>query len=463
MDVNTVPVASGARQVVGRCLLNGVEVPFFSLEVNTNAYYQADTFSVMFATSALPAENNMKWFSQQKAIEVELLVGIVGATGTNWLQLIVGRVDSVQYEPARFGVVLEGRDLTSHFIDNKTSEKYQNLTASQIAIKLAKKYGLKPMVTKTTRRVGSYYQIDHVDVRSERSEWDLLTYLAGIEGFQVYVRGRELHFEPSAWNAPPTKGANLEKQLAEVNAAIDAEAAKAEALNNQSIDLVNKAQAARAAGDEAGASAYYAQAKTVNEKSGAIIAAAKSNLVPTREKLKQQIAHPEPAGDAYVIRWVPPGSTTAHPQLNTSDDLRFERSLTLAPGVTVEIRTWNNKQKKAFTVSYPQNTAKGTAPGQSSPKRQVYSKTIAGLTRDEAMRRAQAWHRQITQHEMRVSGSMPGDNILMPDMPIRIEGTGSDFDQRYYSDSIRRSLSFQDGYRMSLTAKNSNPNSDPLV
>lgn len=369
MDVNRLPVTSNARQITGRCLLGGVNVPFVSCEVNNNAFYQADTFSVTFATSGLPKGYDLKWFSTQTDIEVELFVGIVGKTGIEWQSLIIGRADSLHYDPARFEVVLEGRDLTSYLIDNKSSAKWPNQTASQIAVAMANKYGLKPVVTPTKTKAGTYYQIDHVDVQSERTDWDLLTYLAGVEGFQVYVKGRELHFER----------------------------------------LIDQSKA-----------------------------------------------------DNYVIRWVAPGSL-AYPQANVSDDLRFERNLTLAKGVTVQVRSWNSKQKQPFTVSYPTNSAKGIAPGQSNSKRQVYSITRAGLDQDGAMQLAQSMHHQITRHEMRLSGSTAGDNLLMPNTLIRIEGTGSAFDQLYYCDSIRRSLSFGDGYRMSFTAKNNNPNSNPLV
>jgi hypothetical protein len=171
--------------------------------------------------------------------------------------------------------------------------------------------------------------------------------------------------------------------------------------------------------------------------------------------------HYEPAldpttTDQYLIRWVAPGAL-AYPQANTSDDLVFERDLTLARGVTVQVISY--KDGKTYTATYPNNSAKGIAPGQSTSKRQVYEIKRNGLDQQAAQQLAQKIHKQITDHEMRLSCSMPGDNSLMPNTIVRQEGTGSGFDQLYYVDSVRRSLSFDAGYTMSLTAKNHNPNS----
>lgn len=364
MDLNNPVVTPDARHIVGRLLLNGIEVPFVSADVDSNAFYSADTFSAMFALSAMPPGMDMLgWWSDQTSIEVSIAVGILSANTTDWETLIVGGVDRWTFQPARFEVRVEGRDYTAKLIDAKTSESFKNLTTSQLATLLAQRHGLTPVVTATKTAVGSIYKYDHAHVTDEHSEWDLLSYFAGVDGFQVYVKGNELHYEP----------------------AIDPATA-----------------------------------------------------------------------DKYVIRWVEPGSQN-WPQANCSDDLTFERDLTLAKGVTVQVRSWT--KGKAYTVSYPTNSAKGIAPGQSTAKRQVYSVVRNGLDKAAAMQLAQKLHKQITDHEMRMSGSLPGDNILMPSVIVRVEGTSSPFDQLYYVDSVRRSISFESGYAMSLTAKNHNPNS----
>lgn len=364
MDINTPIVTPDARQIAGRLRLNGTEVPFLSAEVDSNSFYSADTFSAVFAVSAMPSGMGLlEWWSQQQTIELSLEICIKTAQGENWKTHIIGGVDRWTYQPACFEVHVEGRDYTARLIDTKTSEKFANYTTSQVATLLAQRHGLKPVVTATTTSVGGITKYDHTHCNDERSEWDLLSYFAGLDGFQVYVTGNELHYEPAL----------------------------------------------------------------------------------------------DPAtADQYVIKWVPPG-VRLYPEANVAEDLTFERDLTLAKGVTVQVRSW--KGGKAYTETYPKNSAKGIAPGEAVAKRQVYSVVRSGLDRQQAQQLAQQLHKQITVHEMRMSGSLPGDNLLTPSTIVRVEGTGSAFDQLYYVDSVRRSISFEDGYSMSLTAKNHNPNS----
>ncbi|MGY1448691.1 rhs element Vgr protein [Pseudomonas chlororaphis] len=364
MDLNTAETEQIVRQVVGRLLLNGVEVPFVSCEIDSNAFYSADTFSVVFARTEMPPPyNTVQWWGAQTSIEVSISIGLIGQGVEDWRELIVGTVDRLNIHMSKFEVMLDGRDYTSKFIDTKTNEKFANMTTSQVATLLANRRGLTPVVTVTTTQVGGITKWDHAHCTDERTEWDLLAYFAGIDGFQVYVTGNELHYEPA--------------------------------------------------------------------------------LDPNTT-------------DQYLIKWVAPGAL-AYPQCNTSDDLTFERDLTLAKGVTVQVLSWNDG--KTVKATYPTNSARGISPGQATAKRQVYEIKRNGLDQYTAQQLAQKIHKQITDHEMRMSGSLPGDNSLMPNTIVRVEGTGSGFDQLYYVDSVRRSLSFESGYIMSLSAKNHNPNS----
>nr|WP_199065125.1 hypothetical protein [Chromobacterium sp. ASV5] len=363
MDLNSPIITPSARQVVGRLLLNGIEVPFVSADVDSNAFSSADTFGVVFALSAMPPGMDLlSWWTDQTELKVQISVGLISKDVTDWETLIVGLVDHISYQPGRFEIRIEGRDFTARLIDAKTSEKFANMTTSQVATLLATRRGLKPVVTATKTSVGGIYKYDHTHVSSESTEWDVLSYFAGIDGFQLYVKGEELHYEPAT---DPGKA------------------------------------------------------------------------------------------DQYVIQWCDPG-ITAYPTANVADDIAFERDLTLAKGVTVHVRSWY--KGKVVDASYPSAKPRGITPGSSAPKRQVYNIIRSGLDHQAALQLAQTLHHQITRHEMRMSCSMPGDNILMPNTIVRVQGTASGFDQLYYVDSVRRSLSFESGYTMMLTAKNHNPN-----
>ncbi|MGT2505666.1 hypothetical protein [Cupriavidus basilensis] len=368
--LNTLPVQPVARSPRAIVKVAGIIVPaWVEWSTDNNTFYQADTFRVSFAANALPAATNANWFSQQKEAFVEIFAGFP-ADPTNFSEtdldsLIYGRVDDIDYDPVATTIDLVGRDLTAAFIDAKTSIQYQNLTSSQIATQLALAHGLTPVVTATTTPAGTFYAYDHVRMVDQRSEWDLLSYLAAQEGFNVYVKGQALHFEP----------------------------------------------------------------------------------------------RPTEAADAYELRWEV--DEAGNPTANVRD-LKLSRSLTVAKGVTVVVRSWNAKQSKGFTAYYP-SKGKTTQPGKASPfgNQQIYPITRGGLTQDGATQLAQKTHAEITQHEMKLTAVLPGDNVMTSTALVRLTGTGTAFDQDYYVESVRRSMSVNGGYGMSVAAKNHNPESVP--
>ncbi|ELI8098497.1 type IV secretion protein Rhs [Yersinia enterocolitica] len=365
MDVNNPIITSNARHISGRCLLNGVEVPFVAFDVENNSFRGASTFNLTLATSAMPSDMGLlNFWAKQTTIRVELSASITTAAGTDEKKLIIGNIDNWRYDPARFEIQIDGRDFTSLFIDAKSAgESFKNYTSSQIATILANRHGLKPVVTKTTGLFGDFFQIDSAHLTGEQTEWDLLTTLAGIENFSVYVNGDSLYFGP-----------------------------------------------------------------TVDPKTS----------------------------DNYVIRWQPSGMLS-YPQCNTSDDLSFSRALTISKGITVEVLSWNSKRKnQQFMASFPKYT-KGITPGAAVAKTNVYRVIRNGLTPETAMQLAQSIYRTIVDQEMKFSCSTAGDNLLTPQTMVRIEGTASPFDQLYYCESVRRTLSWDTGYTMTVSGKNRSP------
>ncbi len=96
---------------------------------------------------------------------------------------------------------LEGRDLAGRLLDAKTQETFSNQTASEIAETLAARHELTANVTATTALAGRYYANEHDRITLGQfaratTEWDLLTFLAAREGFEVFVSGTTLNFGP---------------------------------------------------------------------------------------------------------------------------------------------------------------------------------------------------------------------------------------------------------------------------
>ena len=163
--------------------------------------------------------------------------------------------------------------------------------------------------------------------------------------------------------------------------------------------------------------------------------------------------------DSYIIQWTPPTATNGSPQANLID-LKFGRNLTLTKDVKVTVTSWNAKQKTAFSVTAHATKTKNAVTrnaGLPFGQPQQYSYTIPGLTHQEALVKAQALLSEISKHEMRLEASLPADNILTAQTLVTVQGTGTKFDQVYFVDSVIRSMSVDEGYRMRLAAKNHSP------
>jgi phage protein D len=184
--------------------VNGVLLPeqaVISVEATNASHFTADTYRVELAAGGLPEALNPAYWSASALDQVSVGVSLNGETPQ---PLILGQVDDVEYDSCRRTICLSGRDLSAGLIDTKTAEKFQNQTSSQIAQTLALRHGLDSKVTATTTLAGDYYEIDHTVLTQEQTEWDLLVYLAQQEGFDAWVSGTTLHFQPPpVATAPP--------------------------------------------------------------------------------------------------------------------------------------------------------------------------------------------------------------------------------------------------------------------
>ena len=351
------------RSPRGAVRLNGlVMTGWESWEVENNAFRAADSFAIGFAAARLPSDFGPGWFGGQTAITVEIFASAEALDPGDYQiamadRLILGLVDDIVFDPVRGTLTLTGRDLTAGLIDTRVSSGYLNQTSSQIATGLAGRHGLTPVITETTTPIGTFYIQNHISLTQGRSEWDILTELAGFEDFDVFVLGDEMHFEPRP----------------------DAAAAR-----------------------------------------------------------------------RYGIEWQNNGRSAGAPSANVAM-LRLDRSLTLARGVSVTVQSWHARQGKRFSATWPKVDADEPGP-EIAPL--AYSFVAPGLTQDQCGQIAQARYQDIAQHMVRLTAEMPGDDILDCRMIVAVRGTDTPWDQDYFPDVVRRTMSAQGGYRMSLSAKN---------
>lgn len=195
------------RQPRGMVLANGeILQGVVSASVDNNSFYQADTFRLALSLSSQPKSTDLAWWASQAKMQMEIFAGFPSNpdsyTKNDLKSLLVGYVDDIEIDLVGQEIVLSGRDLTSKLIDTKRSISFikgsESFRSSDFVEQIAKEVGLNPKVTQTdiAHSGGGYYQIVKGIVEANATYWDIVTRLAQISKYAVYVSGNDLVFEP---------------------------------------------------------------------------------------------------------------------------------------------------------------------------------------------------------------------------------------------------------------------------
>lgn len=171
---------------------------------------------------------------------------------------------------------------------------------------------------------------------------------------------------------------------------------------------------------------------------------------------------PTDTDNPYSIVWQPPNDTVGYPTANVQE-LTFQRSLTVAKGITVTARSANRTTGKPTVQSYPSNP-KAIQAGKASPfgNTVAYSFTMGpDHTPTEVQAFAKAKYDAIVQHEMKMTARLPADQLMSIARALQVSGTDTPFDQLYYPRIITREMSLDEGYEMTVEAQNVNPDTNP--
>ncbi len=193
--------ASSVRTPALNALANGTPIPgVIDLDILQNAHFAAGRFRLR---AAMPPVQAATLLDADTVLDLQLSFGGPPTS------LIQGQADSIHIDPIRNTIEIDGRDLTARLLDARTQETFSNQTSSEIAATLAGRHSLTPVVTATTTLAGRYYGAEHDRITLGQfsratTEWDLLTFLAAREGFEVFVAGQSLYFQPRSQTTAPT-------------------------------------------------------------------------------------------------------------------------------------------------------------------------------------------------------------------------------------------------------------------
>lgn len=183
---------AGAKKPNAQVKINGKQLLWTNIEVETTNAYRAATF-----TLHVPTQNQPNIDFEKLTDTEELVVEINMDDGSGKLvRVLVGDADYIEEEWQTKIATISGRDYTARFIDENTTEKYPAYTSSQIIALLAEKHGLKTNITETSTPVGSYYNEQYSKMVASASEWDLMMFLAQREHFNLYLDGDTVVFKP---------------------------------------------------------------------------------------------------------------------------------------------------------------------------------------------------------------------------------------------------------------------------
>lgn len=171
---------------------------------------------------------------------------------------------------------------------------------------------------------------------------------------------------------------------------------------------------------------------------------------------------PDPRNSAnpYVIQWVPNSNGT--PQANVKG-ITFDRSLTVAKGITVTAISPSTSRKTPVKQSYP-SSPKSIGAGKSSPfgTTQPYLFYLEpNLTPVQVQTIAKKKYDDIISHEMKMTAHLPATDSVGISAAISVQGTGTAFDQTYFPRLITREMDIDGGYNMTVEAQSNSGDITP--
>ena len=282
------------RSVGVSVVINGAPVAgAVSLELLQGGGFSASRFVLLMALSATTGAS---FYAGLALSSISISITFDNGTGST---LIIGQIDNVTIDFSQRSARLTGRDLSARLIDAEVNQSFANQTASDIAESLALAAGLIPNASQTRTPVGQYYELAHTRTAlglhtRNATQWELLSALAEIENYALFVSGNTLNFVPTSDSISPvmlTYGQNL------ISLSID----RAVCLANAKVTVKSWNTRLKAA-------------HQVIQGSGISTTLIKPNLMPDQVASLAAVKQGQLVAQTNFLRAVMPGETSLSPQ-----------------------------------------------------------------------------------------------------------------------------------------------------
>jgi phage protein D len=201
------PAPAGFRRPRAFLTINGRKLAVTKMTTNSTSHFTPDSWTAECSLYQQPQGFTLKdWDTFDPSTLVNINYGLLAnsqnanefpKSSTN---VLTGQIDDIVLDLTEGTVSLTGRDLTARLVDNKTANRWPNLTSSQVVTLICQmpQFNLTPQVTATTTPIGEYFNEGGYSASTSGTPyWDLITYLAQQENFDAYVSGTTLYFGPS--------------------------------------------------------------------------------------------------------------------------------------------------------------------------------------------------------------------------------------------------------------------------
>ena len=189
-----------------RVLINGAVIETDTtgtedLSTTETNYAAGDSFTATIGypnTQAVPS-----WADPPNGTQVvEATCQISVDAGQTWSTRVTGPIDHIGIDPVAGSIEIAGKDYSSVLMDLRIQEGWLNQRSGEVVASLAQMAGLQANVQDQGSLTGQYYQIGHkrsalLDNHKFGSAWDVIRYLANVEGCDAYMTGKTLNFVPS--------------------------------------------------------------------------------------------------------------------------------------------------------------------------------------------------------------------------------------------------------------------------
>ena len=143
-----------------------------------------------------------------------------------------------------------------------------------------------------------------------------------------------------------------------------------------------------------------------------------------------------------AVTFTPPVGS-GPPSLNVTS-LTAERTLALPSSTTVQVSSWNSRQRMRVTAQ---------ASGGAGASPNVVNVVRPNLLQDTAQMLANGIYGQAAPHRQTIAVTMPGDLTLTPRDRLVVAGLGSGWDGNFRIDTLDREMTLEGGFTQSLVAK----------